>query len=120
MKIIEGACGALLFRIDASTTKYYFFRVCQDGSYALFIYNPTGSNLLSSPSSAAIHTGLNASNLVAVVAQGSTFDFYINHQEVDNITDITYSHGSIGVVADGFPDNSPAEVVYSNAKVWKL
>ncbi len=120
MKIIKGACGALLFRIDSTVTKYYYFRVCQDGSYALFIYNTTGTNLLYSPSSSAVHAGLNQSNVVAVVAQGSTFDFYINQQKVDNTADSTYSHGAIGLVADGFPNNSPAEVVYSNAKVWKL
>ena len=120
MKIIKGDCGALLFRIDSTVTKYYYFRVCQDGSYALFIYNPSGSNLLYSPSSSVIKAGLNQSNLVAVVAQGSTLDFYINQQKVDSITDSTYSHGAIGVVADGFPNNHPTEVVYSDAKVWQL
>ena len=29
-------------------------------------------------------------------------------------------HGQIAVVADGFPGNHPTEVVYSNAKVWKV
>ena len=120
MKIIKGDCGALLFRIDTSITKFYYFRVCQDGSYALFIYDHTGSTLIPSHSNSAINAGLNKSNLVAVVARGSTLDLYINQQQIDSIVDSTYSHGEIGMVADGFPGNHPTEVVYSNAKVWKL
>lgn len=120
MKIMKGDCGAILFRVDRSVKNLYFFRVCQDGSYALFIYKDnTGSNLLSS-SNSVINTKLNQSNTVAVVARGSTLDFYINQQHVDNTNDNTFSHGQIALVADGFPNNHPTEVAYSNAKVWKL
>jgi hypothetical protein len=121
MKIIKGDCGAILFRIESANTSFYYFRVCQDGSYALYRYtNNAGSNLIAPQSNSAINAGLNQSNLVAVVARGSTLDFYVNQQKVDSISDTTYSHGKIGIVADGFPGHHPTEVVYSNAKVWKL
>jgi serine/threonine protein kinase len=121
MKIIKGDCGAILFRVDSANTSFYYFRVCQDGSYALYRYtNYAGSNLIAPQSNSVINAGLNQSNLVAVVAQGSTLDLYVNQQKVDSISDNTYSHGKIGIVADGFPGSHPTEVAYSNAKVWKL
>ena len=122
MKIIKGDCGAILFRVDSGNTSFYYFRVCQDGSYALYLYNNNkGSTLIASVTNpTAINAGLNQSNLVAVVAQGSTFDLYVNQQKVSSVSDSTYSHGKIGVVADGYLANHPTEVVYSNARVWKL
>ncbi len=84
-----------------------------------YVSSPT-SSLIPSHSNSAINAGLNQSNLVAVVAQGSTLNLYINQQKIDSISDTTYSHGEIAVVADGFPSNHPTEVMYSNARVWKL
>lgn len=121
MKIMKGACGAILFRVNSSDSNYYYFRICQDGTYALYFYmNNNGSTLIEAHSNSAINAGLNKSNLIAVVARDNTLDLYVNQQNVDSINDSTYSHGGIGVVADGFPGNHPTEVVYSNAKVWKL
>ena len=120
MKLIKGDCGAIIFRVDSANTSFYYFRVCQDGSYALYLStNNTVSTLITSQSNSAIIAGFNQSNLVAVVAQGSTLDLYVNQQKVDSISDSTYSHGKIGVVADGV-GNHPTEVVYSNARAWKL
>ncbi len=43
-----------------------------------------------------------------------------DRQKVDSISDSSYTHSKIGVVADGYPHNRPTEVGYSNARVWKL
>jgi hypothetical protein len=120
VKILKGDCGALLFRMDATLANFYYFRICQDGSSALFLYqtNTNGSTLIPSHSNSGMNTGLNQSNLLAVVAQGNTLDLYINQQKVDSISDSAFSHGKIGVVADGFPNKHPTEVAYSNLKVW--
>lgn len=119
MTIMKGECGGIVFRNDAATSKDYIFSVCQDGSYKLFLYmDNTHSNTLTSNSSSAIHTGLNHSNVIAVVANGSTLDLYVNNQKIYSRSDSTYSHGQIGFIADA--SNNPTEVVYSNAKVWTL
>jgi serine/threonine protein kinase len=122
MKIVRGDCGAILFRSDSASGKFYYFRVCQGGSYALYLYvNNTGTNteiLINPKTNPAVHAGLNQTNLVAIVARTHRLDLYMNHQKIDSISDSTYSHGQIGVVADGFPASEPTEVVYSNAKVW--
>ena len=121
MKIMQGDCGAILFRVNSTVTSFYYYRVCQDGSSALFLYtNNSGTTVIASHPASGIHAGLNQSNLLAIVAQGSTLMMYINHQQTDSTSDNTYSHGEISFVADGYPNNHPTEVVYSNAKLWKF
>lgn len=120
MTIVKGDGGDILIRDDTKGNGYYFF-ISQDGKYGFGIYNNCNSNncklmALRNGSNTAIHTGLNQTNLVAVVARGSTIDLYVNNQKIDSISDSTYSQGQIGVAASDV--NSPTEVVFSNAKVW--
>ncbi len=121
MTIIQGDCGGITFRANTANSNLYFFRVCQGGSYALRLYvdnvNADAQTLVSS-SSSLIHKGLNQSNTIAVVANGNTLNLYVNQQKVDSISDSTYSHGQVGVVADAISNQT--EVVFSNARVWTL
>src|SRR6266700_2751738 len=121
MTIVKGDGGGdIIFRDDETKGNGYYFFIGQNGSYELGTYNNCKVNCTLKPlrngSSAAINTGLNQSNLVAVVASGSTIDLYVNHHKIDSYSDSSYSQGQIGVVA--FDVNSPTEVVFSNAKVW--
>ncbi len=68
--------------------------------------------------SSTINTGLNQSNVIAVVATNNNFDFYVNKQFIINVKNTTYNSGSIGVIA--VPRNSLTEVAFSNAKVWRF
>ncbi len=43
---------------------------------------------------------------------------YVNHQQLVNMTDNTFSYGKIGVAASNLGHST--EVVFSNAKVWTL
>jgi hypothetical protein len=120
MKIIKGDCGGLIFRANSTTGQLYFFGVCQDGSYDVYLYmdyNGHGKTLVGS-SSPAITTGPNQLNVLAVAAHGSTLDLYVNKQKLISLSDSTYSHGQIGLLASA--NNHPTEVVYSNVKVWTL
>jgi eukaryotic-like serine/threonine-protein kinase len=121
LNILKGDCGGLIFRADSNSGKLYFFEVCQDGTYHFSRYmDYTGNNVkdLAGGSSAAIMTGLNQSNVLAIVAQGSTLTLYVNKQKIASASDSTYGHGQIGLFADAF--NHPTEVAFSNAKVWTL
>jgi hypothetical protein len=56
-----------------------------------------------------------------VVAKGNSFTLYVNHQPIDTITDSTYSHGHIGLIAIVYgKGGQPTEVEFSNVKVWTL
>ena len=95
----------------------YYFSVCQDGSYGFYRYDGFTAPVqtLRSGSSVAIIAGLNQSNLIAVVANGSNFSLYVNHQRIDSVNDGTYSQGKFGVSADGY-----TTAVYTNARMWIL
>ncbi len=116
MTIVNGDAGGIGFRSDTTKGNGYLFIISQDGRYGLYLFANSSSVLLRGGSNTAINTGLNQSNLVAVVANGSTIDLYVNNQKIDGVTDNTYSQGQFGVGALDL--NSPTEVVFSNAKVW--
>jgi hypothetical protein len=119
MKILQGDCGGMVFRSESKSGKLYFFEVCQDGTYQFYRYlDYTGNNVknFAGGSSAAITTGLNQSNVIAVVAQGSTLSIYVNKQKIASASDSTFSHGQIGLVADSY--SHPTEVAFNDVKVW--
>jgi hypothetical protein len=119
MKILQGDCGGMIFRAESKSGKLYFLEVCQDGTYLFSRYlDYTGNNVkdLAGGSSAAITTGLNQSNVIAAVAQGSTLSIYVNKQKIASASDSTFSHGQIGLFADG--NSHPTEVAFNNVKVW--
>ena len=119
MTIVNGDEGGIEFREDYNTGNYYLFWISSAGTYGLEIWeNGTFSQSLSSGSSAAISTGLNQPNTVAVVAQGNTFHLYVNDQLINTVSDkvSSYGHGSIALEADSV--SNPTEVHFSNFKAW--
>jgi transcriptional regulator with XRE-family HTH domain len=120
MTIVQGDCGGIISRTSSDGNEFYEFDVCQDGSYQFAIYTGATTNkTLVSKTSPAITIGLNQLNLIAIVANGKTFDLYVNKQKIDSIQDGTYSHGQVGLLASAF-QNAPTEVAYSHAKAWTL
>ncbi len=122
MKIIKGDVGGIIFRANSTNNNFYLFYVSQAGSYELFLCpGITCNQLVASTPSTAINKGLNATNVVAVVATGTSITLYVNRQQVTSLNNATFSHGQIGVVASPFANaGHPTEVVYSNARVWTL
>jgi eukaryotic-like serine/threonine-protein kinase len=124
MTIVKGDGGGIIFREDDAKGNGYYFAIGQQSGawgYKLWRFDNCNGNTckvseLRSNSSPAINTGLNQSNLLAVVASGSTIDLYVNQQKIDSVSDNSYGSGQIGVGATYL--TSPTEVVFSNAKVW--
>lgn len=119
MDIIRGDCGGIVFRFDSNSDRLYFFGVCQNGTYGLYIYyNNTGNNIttLEAGSTSALTTGYNRTNIIAVVADHSTFTLYINRQNIASAHDSTYTAGLIGIIADDY--TATTEVAYTDARVW--
>jgi hypothetical protein len=121
LTITQGDCGGMSFRDDSDGQHFYYFRICQNGMYGLFKYAGKDSSplILLNSRSLAIYTGLGKQNKVAVVASGSTMIFYINERRVDQVQDSSYTLGYLGLAADPSYNNL-TDVVYSNARVWKL
>ncbi|MBV9228146.1 MAG: hypothetical protein JOZ18_02445 [Chloroflexi bacterium] len=103
---------------STNSNKYYLFEVDRNGSYGLSvgIDEKTSKTLVSRPSPAII-TGLNRTNTIAVVANGDTLDLYVNYTKVDSVKDTTYTDaGNVALYVEA--SSNPAEVAFSNAKVW--
>ncbi len=121
LAIAKGDYGGIIFREDYTNAIFYHFYIGQDGSYNLFLdqgIKGQQGELLQTGHSSAINTGLNQTNLIAVLASGNDLYLYINKQFVTNISDGTSRSGLIGIIA--LPNNNPTEVVASNVQVWKL
>ncbi len=125
VKIISGVLAGIMYRAPNPSNDYsaYHFMIGTDGSYQAYkvTVDKQGNHFptLVSGSSAAIHAGLNQTNLIAVVARGDSLYFYVNKQYVNKATDNTYKGGVIGVVTNS-SDTSGTEAVFSNAQVWQL
>lgn len=113
MTILNGNCGGITFRTDRNLSEYYF-RICTDGSYELFVY----TNFTEILARGDISVAEKVENLIAVVANGNTITLYVNNSQIDTVTDNTFSQGKIGLAVDGI--NSPTEVAFRNARVWTL
>ncbi|TMC13941.1 MAG: hypothetical protein E6J34_24180 [Chloroflexi bacterium] len=117
MTILKGDAGGLFLRGDADNSKFYHLRIDQTGAFLFIIFTGhTSSSVLAEGTTSAFHQGAGQPNVLAVVAQGDRFTLYVNHQQIKSLTNGTYSQGQIGLVATD--TNSPAEVVFTNARVW--
>jgi hypothetical protein len=121
MTIINGDYGGLIFRANAVTGQYYYFRIGRDGSYILIRYvdnQNVHAQILTNGVVSIVRTNPKQPNLVAVVARGSTIDLYINYRYITTVHDNTYSHGQIAVVAED--EGNSTGVLFSDVKVWAL
>ena len=114
--IIQGDAAGIVFRVEDTSQAYYFFEINTQGQYVFGIYNSNGALPSKTSFSAAINTAYDQMNVLGVVANGSQFDLYVNHQKIDSVADASYSQGEVGVgVSD---DTNPTEATFTNAKVW--
>src|SRR6266702_3279630 len=121
MTIKQGDCGGLAIRANSDGSQVYIFSVCQNSHYRFTKYvSFSGSDAvrLTYGSSSAINQGTNQSNVIAVVANGGSFDLYVNGQKIDSTSDNTYSQGFIGLIA--YPLNNQTVVTYQDVRVWTI
>lgn len=114
MKVLGGSAGGILFRSSGSAS--YYFRVNQNGTYALLACAGAGiscNTTLTNGFSSFINTGLNQSNTIAVVAKGNSIQLYVNGEPVNSVNNSLSLHGQVGVIAE-----AGSEVVFSNVRVW--
>jgi eukaryotic-like serine/threonine-protein kinase len=113
MNVTEGDGGGLIFRTTSSAT--YRFRVDASGHYDL-AGQSNGKTIAGT--SSAIHTGVNQTNLLTVVANGNNIYMYVNKELMAYVSDSSSSSGMIGFMA--IDANNATKVLYKNMKVWKL
>ncbi len=90
----------------------YLFLMAGAGAWTFIKSGSADSVVVPFTATAAIHTGLNATNTLEVHIQGSHFDFFINGVQVGQADDSTFT-GSIS----GLVGNSGADVAFTNYTV---
>ncbi len=117
--LLNGDCGGITFRYNANAHSGYRFLACANGIARLLAYPDGGhyTRLLDEPV-AALHTGYNQSNLLAVVARDNTLDLYINKQKIGTFTDNTLHDGMFALFAAAFGNRTAA--VFRNVNIWRL
>ncbi len=83
MTLLHDGAGGILFRTDLARSQAYYFSIYVDSSYAFWVFNQQqggdAHKLTRAGSMAsAFHVGLSQTNTLAVVANGSTLDLYVN------------------------------------------
>jgi len=107
---------------DSQSLSYYYFTICQNGTYDFAIYNTGNVKFVQNTvSNANIHTGLGQVNTIAVVAMNDASSFYVNttSQAIYTASEHIFTQGQIGLVAESDSSN-PTDVAFSNAYVWVL
>lgn len=119
IKILSGDGGGIVFRDNSTTGNYYYFHVFSTGDYHIYVGKDHKlTTELDNGNIGVFHTGTGQTNTLTVIAQGSKIDIYVNQKILSQLTDSTYASGYLGVMANDH--NAPAEVVYTNAKIWRL
>src|SRR5271157_2485554 len=125
-RLLSGQTGGLFFRINTDLFgEYsgYLFEMNGAGKYRIALFSQritaTITPLKDWTFSPALRQGSTASNTLQVIAQGSNLSFYANGVFLVQLTDPTYSSGVIAFFATTV-GTTPADVVYSNLKVYPL
>jgi hypothetical protein len=115
----------MLFRVDTDENSFYMFEVSGDGyvwtglcrerceaEETPFIENGWFQ-------SDAVNSGLDATNVLRVRAEGGNLIFFVNDQEVGRVTDNTLDAGDIGLVVETFGEGGVL-VAFDNFTVMPL
>jgi len=116
--LLQGDYAGIWFRSDQALGTRYLFFMDANGYYSL----DTDENDVVTPLRAgsrpdAFRLG-HQTNLLAIVATGTTLTMYVNHQLLASITDTAYQQGQVGVCAQGV--NGGFDSIFSDVRVWKL
>ncbi|HEV2580224.1 MAG TPA: zinc ribbon domain-containing protein [Ktedonobacteraceae bacterium] len=122
--ISQGDIAGLTFRTDPFAGVVYQFGIDDTGGYILYtlVTNSAGKTalkILTEGSNPAIKAGANQSNVLTVIAQGSSINLYANQQYLASVTDSTASGGEIGLFGEN-TNGGAVNITYSSIKVWQL
>lgn len=117
MHILSGNGGGLTLRGDTQAGNNYYFHIFPDGLYTFYIdYNHQLTIELNSGIASSFVSG--QKNTLTVIARRDQMYCYVNQKFLTMIQDSTYTSGLIGVLSSA--NTTAADVVYTNAKIWRL
>ncbi|HEX7735959.1 MAG TPA: family 16 glycoside hydrolase, partial [Ktedonobacteraceae bacterium] len=125
VNIHNGDSGGIFFRLHTNLIGNYdgyLFEIDSQGRAKISYEQGTGINVLRDwQSTSLLKRGYNQTNLLQLIARGSTLSFYINGKyfvQFQNSYDTGTTPATIGFLASA--EVNDTEVVYSNLKVYAL
>ena len=125
MRILSGHSGGLFFRVNTDAFNDYsgyLFEVDSTGRYKISSsrdFTVSVIPLQDWTASTALKKGNSATNILQVIAQGSSLSFYANGVFLVKLTDATFSAAGVVALLASSAGTS-TEVVYSNLKIYPL
>ena len=119
--MIAGDFAGIGIRANDTAGRAYYFTLYSDGTYDFSLWknrNGDDSRSLQSGNASGIKVGHNQINTVTLIARNHTFYLYVNQHYIATVQDSTLSAGEVGLF--GGDQTHPADVAFSNAKVWRL
>jgi len=113
------SAGGLVFRLS-DVDNLFVFQVSAAGTFRIgkWIAN-AWTTLVDWTASDAIHPGV-AENHLTVVADGPSLTFFINSQQVADLSDASLTSGFVGVCVKAFRDDVDVEESFDNLTVRTL
>lgn len=106
----------IVFRANTDGTEYYVFTVTNDGRYNVAYYKDQGYTDLIPYTGSDVVKNADGFNIFKVVMRGDQFDFYLNDQYLNSVTDSTIPSGVVGLFFyNAEPDT---EVGFDELTVW--
>jgi hypothetical protein len=69
----------------------------------------------------AFRSGYNQTNTLGLIAQGSTFIWYVNGQRAGSASDGHFANGKLTLLSSDYAGNStPSDAAYTNLRIWRL
>jgi hypothetical protein len=120
MRILTGDGGGIMFRGDTQAGNYYYINVSSDGVWRIFLRqkDQIAAELAEGTAVSSYRSGWQKKNTLTLIAQGTQIYFYINQKFATTVQDSTYTEGDLGVLA--YETTVQANVVYTNARIWRL
>lgn len=115
---IDNSGGGVLFREGGPGPGYVFY-ISQFGLGTLFVLSPPGQGIppLVQHQVPGVQFG-DKTFFIEVVALGGQIQIFVNNHLFTNISDLSSSHGKIGVFAQSLEGQT--EVQFSSIEVWTL
>jgi hypothetical protein len=125
MTFLQGSTtdhGGIVFRTNGQQgANGYDYYMRADGHYTLARCQPSNcSDVLASGIASGFQTGLQVTNTIAVVAQGSTISIYADGHLLRTMIDSAFTSGILGVQNTPNNGNTRSEVVYTDVQAWML
>ncbi|MFN8491026.1 MAG: hypothetical protein U0350_25755 [Caldilineaceae bacterium] len=119
---IDGPKGGefgIVFR-QTDSKNFYLYSISREGTYSLWKeVDGTWQPIIDWTNTDAIQTDLNATNKLAVLAEGPQLTLFLNDQVLFHLKDNAFLSGTVGLMTGTYADPG-VEVAFSKLNIWPL